>query len=156
MIICMPRPPLPKDHYRFAQAEQVAPLNANISTPEAEAAAASDQRNLMQNRMSGKIPILFSRSFYIHTDIAPSLFKTLAFPPAVTSIFVPCKTFPIQDAAEKSASKPAKEAGRRMGTTATSSAPKRRIGLPLSSSVRGRVATWPLSTREPPMTLSGG
>jgi len=38
---------------RSNQAEQVAPLNANISTPEAEAAAASDQRNLMQNRMSG-------------------------------------------------------------------------------------------------------
>jgi len=38
---------------RSSQAEQVAPLNANISTPEAEAAAASDQRNLMQNRMSG-------------------------------------------------------------------------------------------------------
>ena len=70
MIICMPRPPLPKDHYRFAQAEQVAPLSANISTPEAEAAAASDQRNLMQNRMSGKIPILFSRPVYIHTNIA--------------------------------------------------------------------------------------
>jgi len=38
---------------RSNQAEQVAPLSANISTPEAEAAAASDQRNLMQNRMSG-------------------------------------------------------------------------------------------------------
>ena len=152
----MPRPPLPKDHYRFAQAEQVAPLSANISTPEAEAAAASDQRNLMQNRMSGKIPILFSRPFYLHTDIAPSLFKTLAFPPAVTSIFVPCKTFPTQDAAETSASKPAKKAGRRTGTAATSSAPKRRFGLPLGATAEKRVATWPLSTRMPPMTLSGG
>jgi len=38
---------------RSNQAEQVAPLSANISTPEAEAAAASDQRNWMQNRMSG-------------------------------------------------------------------------------------------------------
>jgi len=38
---------------RSNQAEQAAPLSANISTPEAEAAAASDQRNLMQNRMSG-------------------------------------------------------------------------------------------------------
>jgi len=38
---------------RSSQAEQVATLSANISTPEAEAAAASDQRNLMQNRMSG-------------------------------------------------------------------------------------------------------
>jgi len=38
---------------RSNQAEQVAPLSANISTPEAEAAAASDQRNWMQNRMFG-------------------------------------------------------------------------------------------------------
>ena len=62
----MPRPPLPEDQYRFPQAEQVATLSANISTPEAEAAAASDQRNLMQNRMSGKIPIVFF-SAYLHT-----------------------------------------------------------------------------------------
>jgi len=38
---------------RSNQAEQAAPLSVNISTPEAEAAAASDQRNWMQNRMSG-------------------------------------------------------------------------------------------------------
>jgi len=38
---------------RSNQAEQAAPLSANISIAEAEAAAASDQRNLMQNRMSG-------------------------------------------------------------------------------------------------------
>ena len=70
MIICMPRPPLPEDQYRFPQAEQVAPLSANISTAEAEAAATSDQRNWMQNRIFGKIPILFSRPVYIHTNIA--------------------------------------------------------------------------------------
>jgi len=38
---------------RSSQAEQAAPLSANISTAEAEAAAASDQRNWMQNRMLG-------------------------------------------------------------------------------------------------------
>ena len=62
----MPRPPLPEDQYRFPQAEQVATLSANISTPEAEAAAASDQRNWMHNRMSGKIPIVFFLA-YLHT-----------------------------------------------------------------------------------------
>jgi len=38
---------------RSNQAEQAAPLSASTSTPETEAAAASDARNWMQNRMSG-------------------------------------------------------------------------------------------------------
>ena len=60
------------------------------------------------------------------------------------------KTFQDPTAAGTSASNPAKKAGRRTATTATSGATTRRAGLMLRTSARRREDTWPLLPPMPP------
>ena len=64
------------------------------------------------------------------------------------------KIFLVQGAAVISALRPAEKTGRGMATAATSGELTRRTGLKLKTSARGRAATWPLSPRTPPRTLS--